>query len=150
VVLENQRVSPIFSKVVCLLIILIYILIEIYSKQNVKTAMKDAKAELKRHKGLSKNQKKKSDLKPFGNRDHQLQLPGAAGPNSLPKAGKKNLMEFPLKNGREPAGEKGPARVILKKNIFGQLKFKGVVAHDQNRLPQTLGYNDHFKIKGRY
>jgi hypothetical protein len=111
-VVENQRVRPSFSKNVFLPIVLIYIL---NRNQNVKKAVKDAQAELKRHQGLSNTQRRRSDLKNFGNRDHQLQLPGAAGPNSLPKVGKKRLMEFPLKNGGEAAGEKGPARVIVKK-----------------------------------
>ncbi|KAH6906338.1 hypothetical protein BKA70DRAFT_1563680 [Coprinopsis sp. MPI-PUGE-AT-0042] len=120
-----------------------------YSKQNVKTAVAAAQAEDKRQKaGLSKTQMKKSPLKPFSNSNHRVPLPGSAGPNSLPKVKGSGLKEFPLKHGAEAPGNKGPARVIVKPNIFGKLKFKGVVAHDQSRPAGSPGANDHFKIKG--
>jgi hypothetical protein len=132
-------------------VILTVCLAETYTKQNVKSAVIAAQAELQRQKGgLSKTQMKKSPLKPFGNSDHRVPLAGAAGPNSLPKAGKKGLMEYPLKNGGEAGNNKGPARVIVKPNVFGNLKLKGVVAHDQSRPAGSPGANDHFKIKGKY
>ena len=59
--------------------------------------------------------------------------------------------EYPLRNAGQMAAnpkDKGPARVIMKENIFGKLKFKGVVAHDQSRGSGHAGYNDHFKVKG--
>lgn len=122
-----------------------------YSRKDVKKAVKDANTEHQRHKaGLSGNQKKKSPLKPFGNNNHHVQKPGSPGPNSLPKMKGKGY-EYPLKNTAQAAGnpkDKGPARVITQENKKGKLKFKGVVAHDQNRKQGDPGHNDHFQIKG--
>jgi hypothetical protein len=39
----------------------------------------------------------------------------------------------------------GPARVILKE-VGGQLKFIGMVSHDQSRSKLHIGYQDHFRV----
>ena len=66
--------------------------------------------------------------------------------------------EYPLRNkaqGPASAKDKGPARVIMKEDNKGKLRFKGVVAHDQSRplpAPGTKaapGTHDHFQIKGQ-
>lgn len=102
--------------------------------------------------GVSNRKKKQSPLKDFSNNNHHLPKKGSPGPNSLPKqTGKKNLKEYPLRTNSQIAAnpkDKGPARVITKENKKGELKFKGVVAHDQSRAQGTPGANDHFQIKG--
>ncbi|KAH6897550.1 hypothetical protein BKA70DRAFT_751424 [Coprinopsis sp. MPI-PUGE-AT-0042] len=128
-----------------------------YSRKDVKNAVKAANAEKTRLSapGTSKTQIKKSPLKPFGNSNHQVPKAGASGPNSLPKVKGGNLHEFPLKNKHQgTAADKGPARVILREDNRGKLRFKGVVAHDQSRpVPppgvKGTGANDHFEVKGK-
>jgi len=51
--------------------------------------------------------------------------------------------EYPLPNKSGNPG-RGPARVIVQEKR-GQLKFKGVVAHDQSRPQGAPGANDHFR-----
>jgi hypothetical protein len=129
-------------------------LLETYSKADVKKSVKDANAENKALKapGVSNRKKKNSPLKDFSNNNHHVPKKGGAK-NSLPKqTGKKNLKEYPLRTNSQIAAnpkDKGPARVITKENKKGDLKFKGVVAHDQNRAQGTPGANDHFEVKGK-
>ncbi|KAH6884672.1 hypothetical protein BKA70DRAFT_1410923 [Coprinopsis sp. MPI-PUGE-AT-0042] len=129
-----------------------------YTRQDIKKALKDANAEHQRHKSgtMSGNQKKKSLLKPFSNTDHQVPKPGAAA-KSLPDM-KGTGYEYPLRTsaqGPATAKDKGPARIIMKENSKGTLKFQGVVAHDQSRplpapgTPAAPGTHDHFEVKGR-
>jgi hypothetical protein len=130
---------------------------ETYTRKDVKNTVKAANAEKARLVGASNTQKKKSMLRPFGNNNHEVPKAGASGPNSLPRVKGGNLHEFPLSRKGQPAatpGNKGPARVILREDNRGKLRFKGVVAHDQSRPippPKTkvLGANDHFEVKGR-
>jgi hypothetical protein len=132
---------------------------ETYSRKDVKTAVKDANAEKKRlaAPGVSNRQKKNSMLKPFGNNNHEVQKKGASGPNSLPKVKGGNLHEYPLRTahqGKATPKDKGPARVIMREDNKGKLRFKGVVAHDQKRPNpppgvKVPGANDHFEVKGR-
>ncbi|KAH6906347.1 hypothetical protein BKA70DRAFT_1401538 [Coprinopsis sp. MPI-PUGE-AT-0042] len=118
-----------------------------YSRKDVKNAVKAANAEKTRLSapGTSKTQIKKSPLKPFGNSNHQVPKAGASGPNSLPKVKEQH---------QGTAADKGPARVILREDNRGKLRFKGVVAHDQSRpVPppgvKGTGANDHFEVKGK-
>ena len=53
-------------------------------------------------------------------------------------------LEYPLPNKSGNPG-KGPARVILQEKN-GQLKFKGVVSHDQSRPLKSKGSYDHFQV----
>lgn len=95
--------------------------------------------------GASPTQKKKHGFKTFNNNNHHLPRPGS-GANSLPRMRGPGT-EFPLPNKAGPG--RGPARVIMQPGRDGQLKLKGVVAHDQTRAAGTVGAGDHFKVKGK-
>jgi hypothetical protein len=133
--------------------------LETYKRKDVAKAVKLANVEKARLDRIgSKSQRKKSMLKPFGNNNHQVPKPGASGPNSLPKVKGGKLFEFPLRTAHQgPATttDKGPTRVIMREDNRGKLRFKGVVAHDQERkpepagVPRPAGLNDHFEVKGR-
>jgi len=129
-----------------------------YSRQDVKSVVTAAKAEQQRLRdpALSATQRRKSLLKTFNNNDHQVPRTPADGRKSLNNM-RGSGVEYPLRNAAQgPATwkDKGPARVIMATNFLGKLKFKGVVAHDQNRplpapgTPAAPGTHDHFKIKG--
>ncbi|KAH6891677.1 hypothetical protein BKA70DRAFT_1408437 [Coprinopsis sp. MPI-PUGE-AT-0042] len=120
-----------------------------YTRQDIKKALKDANAEHQRHKSgtMSGNQKKKSLLKPFSNTDHQVSETRSSCQVSTQHEGHRTRTAT--------AKDKGPARIIMKENSKGTLKFQGVVAHDQSRplpapgTPAAPGTHDHFEVKGR-
>ncbi|KAF9474328.1 hypothetical protein BDN70DRAFT_884898 [Pholiota conissans] len=124
-----------------------------YTGKEVRKAVFDSHMEAHRVKGISKTQQKKSPLKSFNNRPHEV-------PNAHGGARPLNHMnvvhgsahhppgrEFPLPNKHNPATP-SPARVITQKTKGGHQTFRGVIAHDQSRTPGP-GYNDHFQVKPR-
>lgn len=145
---------------------------QIYTGKEVQKAVFDIHIEAERIKGLSRAEKFKSTLKPFGNypvytpkahgKEAARPLPGMKvdGITKPTPPGRGKGREFPLPNHVHPS-EPGPARVILQKTKYGKFgngnwQFKGVVAHDQSRPPPPegmkkepafRGYNDHFQVK---
>ncbi|KAF8967647.1 hypothetical protein BDZ97DRAFT_1755755 [Flammula alnicola] len=123
-----------------------------FAGKDVHQAVFESHAEAQRLKdpGLSKTQAKKSPLKSFSNRPHEVPKPNG-GNKPLPQMTvDKNHPHKPP--GREfPLGDPknlGPARVITQKTKGGHQTFRGVIAHDQSRARTPgPGYNDHFQVK---
>jgi hypothetical protein len=87
----------------------------------------------------------------FGNYDHHdpvsATIPGDHGTKPFPnkKSGSNShLMEYPLPN-MNNAHLGGPARIVLH-HKDGELKYAGVVSHDQSRGANHAGVHDHFRI----
>ncbi|KAF5334871.1 hypothetical protein D9611_009992 [Ephemerocybe angulata] len=123
-----------------------------YSGKEVRKEVFKGHMEAQRLKGLSKTQQKKSPIKPFGNRPHEVPKPGNLKPlkgmTPVVKGGKQHQQpgrEWPMPNKAVP-GTTSPVRVITQKGKKGNHVFRGVVAHDQSRTPGK-GYNDHFQVK---
>ncbi|KAF8973565.1 hypothetical protein BDZ97DRAFT_1775718 [Flammula alnicola] len=119
-----------------------------FTGKAVRKAVFDGHMEAQRVKGVSKTQAKKSPLKQFSNRPHEVAKPNG-GAKPLPhmtvektKSHTGPGREFPLGDPKNL----GPARVITQQTKGGHQTFKGVIAHDQSRTPGP-GYNDHFQVK---
>ncbi|KAF9483728.1 hypothetical protein BDN70DRAFT_799166, partial [Pholiota conissans] len=116
-----------------------------YTGQDIHNAVHDSHWEAARLNHLNNDQqRKKSTLKSFDNRSHELPKAGTAKPldhldNTHPSH------EFPLPN-KHNLNDPSPARVIVQ-NVNGHHVFQGVIAHDQSRTPgRGNGYNDHFHV----
>jgi len=135
-----------------------------FSGKEVRKAVFQGHVEAQRVKGLSKTQRKKtSQISDFGNRKHDKPKPGSGSrplnkmtvdPSGKTKGkGLGREARLPNKAERTHPGV-GPARVITQQTKAGHHTFKGVIAHDQKRLPganadeaKRNGYNDHFQVK---
>ncbi|KAF9474332.1 hypothetical protein BDN70DRAFT_924647 [Pholiota conissans] len=124
-----------------------------YTGKEVRKAIFDSHMEAHRIKGITKNQRKKSPLKSFNNRPHEVPKPhGGARPLKHMNVVHGSAhhppgREFPLPN-KHDAAKPSPARVIIQQTKGGHYTFRGVVSHDQSRTPGP-GYNDHFQVKPR-
>ncbi|KAF9483739.1 hypothetical protein BDN70DRAFT_873337 [Pholiota conissans] len=126
-----------------------------FTGTEVRKAVFDSHAEAERIKHISKTQQKKSPLKTFNNRPHEVPQAHGGGDRPLPHmVVDRNAphhppgREYPLPNHHDPHNP-GPARVITQQTKGGHHTFKGVIAHDQSRTPGP-GYNDHFQVKPRH
>jgi len=122
-----------------------------YTDAHIHAAVTAAQAEHTRHAGMTEDEKSRSPLRHFGNYKHTDPTSGL-NPNNdarpFPKAkegGKSKMMEYPLPN-LQNSKLQGPARIVLKHQEDGSLKFGGVVSHDQARGASHAGVHDHFKI----
>ena len=147
-------------------------MIDTYTDEHIATAFHDALAEHAKHATMTAEQKRRSPLRVstfliavvalftnlffgrqhFGNYDHvdpNTEIPGDHGTKPFPKGksgADSNMMEYPLPNLHNPKSS-GPARIILhNKGGLGELKYGGVVSHDQSRGAKHAGVSDHFRI----
>jgi len=123
-----------------------------YTDDHIHAAVTAAQAEHARHAGMTEEQRSRSPLKHFGNYKH-TDSTSTLNPDKderpFPKAkdgSKSKLMEYPLPN-LYNSHLPGPARVVMKHQSDGSLKFAGVVSHDQARGASHAGVHDHFRIK---
>ncbi|KAF9476713.1 hypothetical protein BDN70DRAFT_862784 [Pholiota conissans] len=139
--------------------------LDTYTGVDVRKAVYDSHREAERIivEKVSKTQQKKSPLKNFHNYKHEVPKvqPVGNGEGRGRERPLKNMKvfpgnpnhppgkEFPLSNKDKQDQTRGPARVIIQPTKKDRFDFKGVVSHDQSRLPNTPGYNDHFKVKAK-